>query len=329
LDKKGGKMAGQRDFSYFPYQHRICHHVYNNGGCTFCGFHTLKRCVSPTPVSDQEMIHHFNVFVNDKKHMDSLLKYGKILVETNGSWFTEMPRAVREHIYKFVENNKIELHTQCRATVINLQKTQEAMGIMLWRRGMHNSLSEPVAKEMAQMAYEAIDTELKTYMLIFTGLEVADDNDLKLLNKGCTLEDFVLFSEFVRKRGAMVGANVLIKPPLIENHIHKALMSAKYGFEVLRSTEVSFCCCIPFKGTVGHRLWREAKWDPPSLAECSEILKQTRDKYLSENPRRDVSFYNPRVQCHHGKYTGRKVKTERQKALVRANVRRIAAEVFK
>lgn len=320
-------MAGQRDFSYFPYQHRICHHVYNNSGCTFCGFHTLKRCVSPTPVSDQKMIQHFNAFVNDKKHMDSLLRYGKILVETNGSWFIEIPKVVREHIYKFVEVNKIELHTQCRATVINQEKIQRAFEIMTWTKGDRTS-SESVEKEMAQMAYQAIDTELRPYMLIFTGLEVADDNDLKLLNKGCTLEDFVSFSEFVRKHKAMVGANVLIKPPLIQNPIHKALMTARYGFEVLRATEVSFCCCIPFRGTLAHRLWREAKWNPPSLAECSEILKQTRDKYFSENLRRDVSFYNPRVQCHHGKYTGRKVTTERQKVLVRANVKRIAEEVF-
>lgn len=311
-------------FSYFPYQHRICHHVYNNGGCTFCGFHLMKKCVSSQPVSDEQMVAHFDAFVNDKKNLDNILKAGKILVESNGSWFVEITKAVREHIYEFVENNKIELHTQCRATIIDIKKTQEALSIMFWRRGADPVLTKLAAREIAKVVYEAIDKELKPYMLIFTGLEVANDEDLKIVNKSCELKDFVAFSEFVRKRGAMVGANVLIGPPLVKDPVRKALETAKFGIEVMGAREAAFGCCIPRLGTVGHRLWRSGEWNPVSTTECSEIYWQTKEKY----PNNDVSIYLARIHCFHGKYAKPKIQTERQKALARANVRKIAKEVF-
>jgi uncharacterized Fe-S cluster-containing MiaB family protein len=311
-------------FSYFPYQHRICHHIYNNGGCTFCGFHLMKKCVSPAPVSDEKMIAHFDAFVDDKKNLDNLLKAGKILVESNGSWFIEIPRPVRYHIYEFVEKNKIELHTQCRATIIDNKKTREALSIMFWRKNVPSAIARLAGYEMANMAYEAIDKELKPYMLIFTGLEVANDKDLKIVNKGCELKDFIAFSEFVRKRGAMVGANVLIGPPLVKDPVRKALETAKFGIEVMGAREASFGCCIPRLGTVGHRLWRSGEWNPVSTTECSEIYQQTKKKY----PNNDVSIYLARIHCFHGKYAKPKIQTERQKVLARANVRKIAVEVF-
>jgi uncharacterized Fe-S cluster-containing MiaB family protein len=312
-------------FSYFPYQYRICHHVYNHGGCTFCGFHLMKRCVSPVPVSDQQMIRHFDAFVNDKKNLDNILKVGKILVETNGSWFVQIPKAVREHIYKFVEKNKIELHTQCRPTVINEDKILRELKIMTdirWTTDGQKSIVELV--NMGREIFKAIDTELKPYMLIFTGLEVANNKDLQIIRKGCDLEDFIAFSEFVRKRGAMVGANVLIGPPLVEYPVRKALQTAKFGIETMGAREVSFGCCIPRLGTIGHRLWRSGEWNPVSTTECSEIYRQTKNKY----PDSDLSIYLARIHCFHGKYAEPRIRTEEQKTLARANVKKIAKEVF-
>lgn len=313
-------------YRYYPYSYNICHHVYNNGGCSFCGFHLMKSCVSPVPLSAEQMIRHFNKFVNDRKNYGDILKAGKILVETNGSWFVEIPRRLRQHIYRFVESNGLELHTQCRATVVNAKKLGSELEIMIRARhhGAFDDYDANLLETRVEEILEALHTELKPYMQIFTGLEVADDADLALVNKGCELKDYVAFAEFLHSYGAQVGANVLIAPPLILDPIRKALRTAKFAFEVMEAKEVAFCCCIPRMGSVGHALWRQGKWNPASTTECSEIFRQTKARY----PEKIVSVYFARIHDFHGKYTGPKIRTKSQKAEVRERVRQIAGEIL-
>lgn len=308
---------------YYPYSEHICHHVYNKGGCTFCGFHLMKNCVSPVPVPIKQQIQHFDEFVNNKKNHQDILKQGNILVESNGSWFVEVPKPVRQHIHSFVESHNLELHTQCRATLINEEKTRAALGIMM-KAKYGPDFDRDLLEKSVQETLEAINTELKPYMLIFTGLEVADNSDLKLTNKACQLDDYILFSEFVRLRGAKVGANVLIAPPLVKDPIRKALKTVQFAFEVLRVSEVALCSCIPRLGSRGHGLWRQGKWNPISVTESSEILRVTRAKY----PEKRTSFWPERVHFYHGKYSGPKIETDAQKAAARKRVREIAQEVF-
>lgn len=282
-------------YRYYPYSEHICHHVYNKGGCTFCGFHLMKNCVSPTPVPIKQQIKHFDEFVSNEKNYQDILKQDRILVESNGSWFVEIPEALRRHIYSFIESQNLELHTQCRADLIKKEETRDT-----------------------------IDAELKPYMLIFTGLEVADNSDLKLINKGCELDDYVAFSKFVRSRNAKIGANVLIAPPLVQDPIRKALKTAQFAFEILKASEVAFCCCIPRLGTKGHSFWRQGRWNPISATESSEIYWIIKNRY----PEKRVSLYMARVHNFHGKYSGQKIKTDAQKAIARKKVRKIAQEVF-
>ncbi|MEW6616949.1 MAG: hypothetical protein AB1333_00835 [Patescibacteria group bacterium] len=309
-------------FKYYPYSEHICHHVYNKGGCTFCAFHTMKNCVSPIPVSISEQISHFDEFVNKKENREDIFKKKKILVETNGSWFVEVPKEVRDHIYRFVELHNLELHTQCRATLMNKTKTQKALEIMF--RAQHKSDYKELAKMRAEEIFFAMDTEFKPYIVMFTGLEVANNDDLKIIHKECTLNDFIRFSKFVRSHGARVGANVLIGPPLVEDPVRKALETAQFALDTLEVYEVAFCACIPRLGAKSHNLWLKGIWNPVSPTECSEILRTTRKKY----PERVVSLYSPRIHFFHGKYAKPNIKTEGQKIRARRAVRKIAREVF-
>lgn len=293
---------------YFPYSERICYHRLLHGGCTFCGFHMMKNCVSPTPVPVGEMLQHFDEFIKDEKNYQEILRGGRLSVETQGSWFLEVPKGLREHIYRFVESHGLELHSQCRATFYS-QKRMCAEGL---------------SEKIAQKAFEATNIELKPYMLISTGLEVADNSDLKLINKGCQLDDYVAFSQFIRSHGAKFAANVLIAPPLVQDPIMKALKTVRYAFEVLGAQEIVIISCIPRLGTPGHILWRQGKWNPISATESSEIFRIAKEKY----PKKRIRFDTMRVHGLHGRYTGPQIRTEEQKAAARKNVREIAKKVF-
>jgi uncharacterized Fe-S cluster-containing MiaB family protein len=282
----------------------------------------MKNCVSPVPVSVADQIRHFDEFVNKRENIDDMFKKGKILVETNGSWFVEVPKKVRTHIYRFVEEYNLELHTQCRATLINRKKTREALAIMY--RAQHKKNYEELAERKAEEVFHAIDTELKPYLFLFVGLEVANNDDLKIIHKECTLNDYIRFSKFVRSRGAQVSANVLVGPPLVEDPIRKAFISAKFAFEELRAHEVAFCAYIPRRGAKSHHLWLKGIWNPISPTECSEILRRTRAKYKDEV----TSLYSPRIHFFHGKYANPCIKTDAQKIEARTEVKRIAEEIF-
>lgn len=282
-------------YRYYPYSEHICYHKVRNGGCIFCGFHMMKDCVSPTPVPIKQQIKHFDDFTNNKKNYQDILKKGRLVVAPEGSWFIEVPEALRQHIYHFVESHNLEFLSECRADVINKKE-----------------------------ARNTLDVELKPYMFICTGLEVANNSDLKLINKGCQLDDYISFSQFIRSRGAKLGTNILIAPPLVQNPIRKALYTARFAFENLQASEIIFFSCIPRLGSFGHSLWRQGKWNPISASESSEIFQIIKARY----PEKKVRLDTMRVHWFHGKYSGPKIKTNAQKIAAQKKVRKIAQEVF-
>ncbi len=307
---------------YFPYSEHICHHVFNKGGCNFCSFHLMKNCVSATPVPIKQMIQHFDAFISDQKNYQDILKNGRLSVEPQGSWFLEVPKGLRHHIYRFVEFHGLELHSQCRATLTNKKKVQTALSISM-KAKYGPDFDRDLLEKNVQATLESFKTELKPYMLISTGLEVANNDDLKLINKGCQLSDFVSFSRFIRSGGAKLGANVLMAPPLVLDSVRKALKTAQYAFDVLKASEIMVVSCIPRIGSLGHALWRQGKWNPISATESAEIYWMIKDWY----PEKTVKLDTMRVYCFHGKH-GLKIKTEKQKISARKKVRKIAQEVF-
>ena len=81
---------------YYPRSSEICHHFYDNGGCSFCGYHSQKRSVSKIPITVKEQLRHFDNFA--ATYFEDIKKSGRLIIAPNGSWFSEVPRRLRQHI---------------------------------------------------------------------------------------------------------------------------------------------------------------------------------------------------------------------------------------
>lgn len=301
---------------YEPLSHEICHRFYDNGGCTFCYFNALKRCVSASHLTLKERINHFDSWAekNQKKIED---KKG-ILVASCGSFFPQLPHQLRNHIYEYLDKHKgFDLAFEIRATMYNPERAKQEF----------ERVSDKVNVEQYMEEVQSGIKELKPNHIAFFGLEVADNDSLKILNKGCTLKDYEYASKLIHKMGARIGVNILLNPPGIQDPIRKALQTVDYAADVLKTDEMHMFACIPGAPSKAYYSWRQAKWNPFSASLASEITRQTREKY---SPFPDyISIV--RAQWFTGKYGKFKLKnrtrTEEQKQRDRAKVRRVIKEM--
>jgi radical SAM enzyme (TIGR01210 family) len=291
--------------TYYPRTGLICHHFSNNKGCIFCGYHSQSRIVSKKSISSNEMIDDFNSFAME--NLDFLKKEGVLTIAPNGSWFTQVPQNLRDHIYNFLEQYQIPLlKYESRASLFNPLKAQ---------------------KEVQRDLTEELKEIQKNHIVSF-GLEVADNNDLKRLNKGCCLEDYIDASRYVHKKGAQVCANILLSPPKIRDSYYKAFMTAKFGAEQMNAQEFLIMACIPMKDTVAYEEWIKGIWNPISATAASEIVKIIKEKYagikIHFNPMRTFSFHG-----RHGKFKRNPgIWGEEEKQKIRKEVRQVAQRIF-
>jgi len=301
---------------YEPFSETICHRFYDNSGCTFCYFNGLERCVSKTPLTIKEKINHFNKWA--VKNMKKIEKEKGILIASCGSFFPQQPLQLREHIYEFIEKNpKLDLAFEIRATMYNPKRARQEF----------EAISNKINVEMFMQEIERGIKELRPNHIPFLGLEVANNEDLEILNKGCFLKDYEYATEFIHNSGARVGVNILINPPEIKNPIMKALETAKYTVEILKIDEMHLFGCLPGKPSKAYQLWKEGKWNPSTATEASEISRQIREKY-SPFPNYISIVRNQWFTGRHGKYKLKNRKrTIQQKQKERNMVKRIAEEM--
>lgn len=236
------------------------------------------------------------------------------MVAPNGSWFTEVPRELRKHIYEFVWKNKVPvLKYESRASLFVPEKARIEMSFLHKKDSLGN-LSEAIY-------------EIQPNHIVSFGLEVADDEDLKILNKGCCLEDYVKASKYVHNTGAKVCANILLSPPGIEDPTYKAFITAGFGAEKMGAEEFLVMPCSPMKGTPAYDSWISGKWNPISATAASEIFRIIRDKY----PQIKVRYLDLRIFTKHGRHGEFKRKpgkwSEAEKEKVREEVRMISNRV--
>jgi uncharacterized Fe-S cluster-containing MiaB family protein len=294
---------------YFPLTNDICHHFYDAGGCLFCGYNLQKKTVSQEPISLEGMIAHFDNYAAENSK--DIEKQGRLVVVPNGSWFTEVPKELRKHIYDYVDANMIPvLKYECRASLFNPEKAKQELG------------------EEAYSELRAALSEIKPNHVVSLGLEVADDADLDVLNKGCTLEDYLKASKKIHRMGAKLCCNILISPPYIEEPVRKAFETAKYAAETLNAEEFLIMPCIPMKGAYSYQDWLDGKWDPISATAASEIYKIISHQY----PNVRMKYNSMRVFNFHGRYGEFKREnrkwTDDEKAAERKKVRKAAEIVF-
>jgi uncharacterized Fe-S cluster-containing MiaB family protein len=313
--------------AYIPWSHEICHHAYNNGGCTFCGYKTQKRSVSPVPVNSKQMIEHFDSF--SKVKLDNIKQDGRLIIAPNGSWFTQVPLELREHIYNFLEKENIPiLKYESRATLFNPELAENEFYVAY----KHLFPSQPeIVNGKVKNSLDALALalgEIAPRHIISFGLEVANDADLKTINKGCCLEDYVLAEKIVHNKNASVGCNILIAPPGVKEPVKKAFETARFGAEVLGASELLVMPCIPMLGTPGYDAWINAKWNPVSATAASEVFRTIKSAYPDIN----FKYIDLRVFSKHGRFGRFKRNpgkwSEEEKERERAKVQRIAEKFF-
>ena len=312
---------------YYPISSEICHHFYNDGGCSFCGYHSQKRTVSKTPVTTEEQIRHFDSFA--KTHFKDIKKSGRLVIAPNGSWFSQVPRELRQHIYEFVSVNGIGLlKYESRATLFNLDKARREFEIMYQAKDVNPQDIGRLTKQAIKKLTLALDEMQSNHMISF-GLEVADDGDLHKLNKGCCLDDYVNAADKVHNIGAHVCTNILIAPHRVKSPIYKAFKTAKFAAEELRAAEFLIMPCIPMKGTQAYDDWVKARWNPTSATAASEVFRIMKAQYPLVNVVwRDLRVFN--MHGRHGKFKRKPGKwSEEEKQQEREKVRKVAGKFFK
>jgi len=302
---------------YYPFSDVTCHHFNDNNGCTFCGYKYQKRSVSEKPVSLVEQIEHFDKFV--LSNIDDICKRDRLIIAPNGSWFTQITKELRRHIYQFIENEKISfIQYESRATLFDISKARTELSI--------NFRGDELESKVCELK-ESID-EINATHIVSLGLEVANDYDLKKINKGAILEDYINASREILNRNGILCCNILIAPPKVDDPIYKALFTAKYAVETLGAKELLVMSCIPMKHTKAYELWKLGEWNPINATAASEILHIIREKHPSVN----VKFKDLRVYSFHGRY-GEFFRENRQwsdeeKLLERKKVRDISKKVY-
>jgi radical SAM superfamily enzyme YgiQ (UPF0313 family) len=147
-------------------------------------------------------------------------------------------------------------------------------------------------------------------MTIAIGLEVADDEVLRRLNKRCTLGQYAAIAERIRSLGAEVKAYILINPPgllppeearrpykeSIDSAIRKAFQTADFAVDTMRCTTLGLSPFYPYKG-----LRLTDNWWPISTTEAAEVANQLRQVYPAE-----VDFTNRQIHMWWGDYFRRK-----------------------
>jgi len=294
---------------YFPLSNDICHHFYDAGGCLFCGYNTQEKTVSKEPISLEGMIEHFENYAAE--NIKEIEKRGRLVVVPNGSWFTEVPKELRKKIYEFVDTNLIPvLKYETRASLFNPKKAKQEVG------------------EKAYTELRSALSEIRPNHIVSLGLEVADDKDLETLNKGCSLDDYLMASKKIHLLGAKLCCNILISPPYIDEPIKKAFETAKYAVEILHTEEFLIMPCIPMKGAYAYNDWLDGKWDPISATAASEIYRIISRQY----PNLRIKYNSMRVFNFHGRHGEFKRDTRKwsndEKMAERKKVRKAAESVF-
>jgi len=189
---------------YYPFSNITCHHFANDGGCNFCGYKYQKKSVSQANISIKEQISHFDNFILE--NIKDIKKHDRLVIAPNGSWFTQVPKELREHIYAFIKTENISfLKYESRATLFNMDAARKELSFTIFGDNLKSEL----------LNLEKSLDEITSSHIVSLGLEVADDQDLKKLNKGTILEDYVNASNEIHKRGGSVCCNILVAPHLI------------------------------------------------------------------------------------------------------------------
>ena len=230
--------------------------------CMFCGYHNDIQNITSEVPSPEEMLLQTLAFIEKKK--EAVEKNKELYIVNSGSFFShQVPRQYMHSLSEFLKEKDWGLIVDSRA----------------------DSRLGDYAGEISELV-SAVPK-----LTIALGLEIADDDVLKRLKKGCALDQYLQASKRIRSLGAALKSYVLIAPPLIgeppykgrayaDLAIEKTFSTVKFAVEEMGSERIGISPCFPYKGTELRKdFFNEGIWVPMSPTECAEIVNQLKQVY--------------------------------------------------
>lgn len=301
------------------------------GSCRFCGIPFMERVLVPEMPKQEELFSQFDSFVENPKNLKDIQRHKRVAIAPNGSVVPEVPRNLRDYVFSFCQQRGLRFESELIATLIDKKRT-----FMLYERAYRVKFRSLTAVELERKVTETIEDIEQALnrdfpdknVLLNAGLEVADSDDLQKLHKYTTdLEDFIAYADYLRKRNILVGANVLVGAPMVDDPIRKALQTIRFAFERMRADKILLITWNPVNHTVAKKLYDRGEVDVISATEAAEIYRVARRAY----PEKEIEFNAMRAYIYHGKhpnFRSARINTDERKAKARENVRSIAKEVF-
>jgi len=209
------------------------------GNCIFCGWGAKDSRV--------KSIHELKKMIDDIFLKE---KFDRLKIFNSGSFLDErqIPRAFRSYLVR-----------KCEAAGVK--------DIIIESRGEY--LTQQFADDMKS-------GKVKT--TIGYGLEVADDEMLRQLKKGATVEGFIKAADFLHKNGFGMRAYVMANAPYTTRE------SLKKTLDVAMKYADSICIMnwFPHGASKAFDLWIERKWKPLTEKEFNEWTAEFTDKKVEK-----------------------------------------------
>ena len=297
------------------------------GACRFCGIPFMEKVLTEQMPVNKELFLQFDNFVTNEKNWKAIQRHKRIAIAPNGSVVPEVPRVLRQYILKFCSNNNLRFESELIATLVDEEKSR-----LLYQKAF-NKWFQRLSKKEIRIKVETTLLEIEKALnedlsnknvLLNTGLEVADEGDLKLLhNYTESLDDYLEYAAYLRERDIGVGANVLVGAPMIEDQIYKAFKTIRFAFEEMRADKILLIVWVPTKHTVAKKMYDQGKINVISATEAAEIYQIARRTY----PDKEIEYNPMRAYVYHGKHPNfrdSRINTDKRKEQARENVRTIA-----
>ncbi|MEM5814776.1 MAG: DUF5591 domain-containing protein [Candidatus Aenigmatarchaeota archaeon] len=209
------------------------------GKCIFCGWGAKETRV--------KTLHELKKMIDDVFLTES---FDRLKVFNSGSFLDErqIPRAFRSYLVRKCEQNGVK-------------------ELIVESRGEY--LTQQFADDMKSD---------KVKVTIGYGLEVADDEMLKKLQKGTTVADFIKASEFLHKNGFGMRAYVLVNAPYTTRE------SLRKTMNVAMEHADSICLLnwFPHGASKAFQLWIEGKWKPLTEEQFRDWTEEFTDKKVEK-----------------------------------------------
>ena len=206
------------------------------GGCTYCNNQTFNPAYCQTTKSVTEQLEEGKRFFARKYPDMKYLAYFQAYTNT----------------YADVEH--------CIALYEEALRVEDVVGIVIATR--------PDCVPDALLDY-LTELNRRTFLIIEYGIESANDETLKRINRGHTFADSVLAIKRTAERGIRVGGHMILGLP---GEDHDELMRQARLIGQLPLTTLKLHQLQIIKGTKMEEEWQETPWSLPSVDEYIELV---------------------------------------------------------